>query len=198
MRRACQHLRAQAHALVEGDLDSGRAANLQIHAAGCLPCEVVLDGARTVFRELIREASLPAPSPPPHLVTHIMDDLPGPSPGQRLWIAAACSAATVGAAALFLAVLARLLPAGGGRPLLPGLRAGLDTAAQWLAPFGDLLHTLGRLPGLASGSAPTAGGPSVLPGLVLIAAGLLGLATVLTLSASQPVPAAGRRLIRTP
>ncbi len=197
MRRTCHRLRAHAHALVEGDLDSGRAANLQIHAAGCLPCEKVLEGARAIFRDLEREASLPAPPPPPHLATRIMEYLPDPSPRQRLWIAAACSAAMIGAATLFITVLARLLPTGGGRPLLPGLRAGLDTAAQWLAPFGNLLNTLGGLPGVPSGSAAAAG-PSVLPALGLITAGLLGLAMVLTLSASQPVPSAGRRLIRTP
>jgi hypothetical protein len=182
---------------VEGDLDSGRAANLQIHAAGCPPCESVLDGARAVFRELNREASLPAPPPPAHLATRIMGYLPDASPRQRLWIAAACSAGMVAAAALFITVLARLLPTGGGRPLLPGLRAGLDTATQWLAPFGNLLNTLGGLPGIPSG--PTAAaGSSVLPALGLIAAGLLGLATVLTLSASRPVPSAGRQLTRTP
>ncbi len=197
MRRTCHRLRTHAHALVEGDLDSGRAASLQIHAAGCPPCEAVLEGARAVFRELNLEASLPAPSPPAHLVTRIMGYLPDASPRQRLWTAAACSAAMVAAAALFIAVLARLLPTGGGRPLLPGLRAGLDTATQWLAPFGNLLNTLGGLPGIPSGSTAAAGS-SVLPALALIAAGLLGLATVLTLSASRPVPSAGRQLTRTP
>jgi hypothetical protein len=126
-----------------------------------------------------------------------MEHLPDPSPKQRLWTAGACSAAMVAAATLFITVLARLLPTGGGRPLLPGLRAGLDTTAQWLAPFGNLLNTLGGLPGIPSGSAAAAA-PSSLPALGLIAAGLLGLATVLTLSASRPIPPAGQRLIRTP
>lgn len=187
MRRTCRGLRAAAQALVEGDLSQGRAANLQIHAAGCFPCEEVLEGAREILRELRREASLPALPPPPHLAARIMESLPESSPRQHLWFAAAGTTAIIGAATLFISVLARLLPTGGGRPLLPGLRAGLDSAAQWLVPFSELLHTLGSLPGVPSGGAAPAGA-SVLPALGLIAAGLMGLATVLMLSLHRPLP----------
>jgi len=195
--RACRRLQNYAHALVEGDLDNGRAANLQIHAAGCLPCAEVLDGARAVLNELTRAAALPAPPPPPHLVIRITECLPAPAPRERLWLAAGGTAAMAAGATLFLALLARFLPAGGGSPLLPGLRAGLDTAAQWLAPFGNLLDTLGSLPGIPSGNAAASGGSSVLPALALIATGLFGMVTALMIQARRPAPPAGRRLAGT-
>lgn len=186
MKRECRDLLTLGHGLAEGQLDSGRAAALSMHAAGCPPCNRVLNGARQVLTELQQASGREAPAPPADLTYNIMTRLPVPSSRHRLLMAAGAAAATASAATIFIAALARLMPASGGRSLVPGLSAGLAAAGAWLGRFAALFEFSGGLPLPAGSDLSLASGPSILPALLLIATGLMGLTAVLTLTAARP------------
>lgn len=186
MKRECSSMLSLAHGLAEGQVDSGKAAGLSMHAAGCLSCTRVLNGARHVLAELHQESTHEVPGPPADLAGRIMARLPEPSARQRLLIAVGGAAATASAATVFLAALFRLLPASGGKSLLPGLNAGLAATGAWLGRFAALFEVSGGLPLPASSGISLTTGPSVLPALLLIATGLMGITAVLTLTATRP------------
>ena len=186
MKRDCRNALFLAHSLAEGQLDDSTAAGLRLHAAGCASCAQALDGARHVLTALQQAASRPVAAPPADLVHHIMARLPEPSARQRLWIAVGGSAAAASAATVLVAALVRLMPVGGGRSLLPGLRDILATTGAWLGRFAALFEASGGLPMPGSSSISLGAGPSILPALLLIATGLMGLTAVLTLTATRP------------
>lgn len=186
MKRACRNVLFLVHGLAEGQVDGSQAAVLRRHAAGCSSCSRVMAGARSILTGLHQAASRPLAPPPAELVHRIMASLPEPSARQRLWIAVGGSAVAASAAAIFVTALVRLLPAMGGGSLLPGLRDSLATTGAWLGRFAALFEVSGGLPLPGSSSISLATGPSILPALLLIATGLMGLTAVLALTVTRP------------
>jgi hypothetical protein len=186
MKRACRNVLFLAHGVAEGQIDGSQAAFLRRHAAGCSSCSRVLAGARSILTGLHQASSRPLAAPPADLVHRIMARLPEASARQRLWIAVGGSAAAASAAVVFVAALARLLPAMGGRNLLPGLQDSLAATGAWLGRFAALLEVSGGLPLPGSSSISLATGPSIMPALLLIATGLMGLTAVLALTVTRP------------
>jgi hypothetical protein len=185
MNGLCTEFRQLVHALVDGEVTGPRAMSLHLHAASCRACGLRLESAREVSGELTRMSEQPA-EPPPGLVQTIMSSLPSRESRRfpRAGWAAAAAAGTLAVLALAGQALAALLGATPS-PRLPGARAAIETVGGWLQRFAALLEGLGEVPNLLPGTPELASGPSFLPGLALIATGLLGLAAALTMSARR-------------
>ena len=183
MNGVCNEFRQLVHAMVDGEVAGPRAMSLHLHAGACRACGLRLESAREVSGALTRMSEQPA-EPPAGLVQQIMNRLPSRA-GRRFpragWMAAA-GAGTLAVLALAGQALAALLGATPS-PRLPGARIALETAGGWLQRFAALLEGLGEVPNLLPVPPALASGSSLLPGLALIATGLLGAAAALTLSA---------------
>jgi anti-sigma factor (TIGR02949 family) len=196
MRPRCQDLGAALHRLVDGELASGSALALRMHAAACPPCARRVDGARRVSAVLASMGSQAA-VPPADLTARIMVSLPAAS---RPWTwrgkATLAAAAAIGLSTAGAVATRAVLSLGGaaGDPVLSGMRAALGSAGQWLGRFDALAQVLLGLLELPAGLSAGPSSPTLLPALALIAIGLLGATTALTLSAA-PRLSTSRRVL---
>jgi hypothetical protein len=188
----CNEFRQMVHALVDGEVAGPRAMSLQLHAASCPACGARLASARELAGALTRLADRPV-EPPPDLVGRVMDRLPAPR--RQRSRRAAWLAATVGTLAILAAAgqaLAALL-GGSPSPRLPGTRLALQAAGGWLERFAAFLEGLGEVPNLLPAAPEMVSSSSLLPGLALIATGLMGAAAALTLSARRTLSSLRRQ-----
>ncbi len=186
MSRPCRQLQGAVHRLADDELTGGQALALRLHATSCPPCQDRVEGAGRLARTL-RHAGARTVEPPADLPARILASLPAaarPAPWRRRAALAAAVLAGPGTAALLLARLAGAAAGGMNDPVLAGARSALGTAVGWLGRFDALLQLFAGAASLPAALPTVPAVTSLLPAVALIATGLLGAMTALSLTAA--------------